>query len=86
MFWHGDWGWWWLAMPLTVIVTCALVTWIVVLATRPPSVTTGRSSHTDPEQILAERYARGELDDDEYRRRLATLRGRGRRPSSSAPT
>ncbi|MFE1175223.1 SHOCT domain-containing protein [Streptomyces sp. NPDC058773] len=28
-----------------------------------------------PEQILAERYARGEIDEEEYRRRLATLRG-----------
>ncbi|MFF4947889.1 SHOCT domain-containing protein [Streptomyces chattanoogensis] len=26
------------------------------------------------EQILAERYARGEIEDEEYRRRLATLR------------
>lgn len=26
------------------------------------------------EEILAERYARGEIDDDEYGRRLATLR------------
>jgi putative membrane protein len=30
------------------------------------------------EQILAERYARGEIDDEEYRQRLDTLR----RPSS----
>jgi putative membrane protein len=28
-----------------------------------------------PEQILAQRYARGEIDDDEYRRRLDVLRG-----------
>lgn len=28
-----------------------------------------------PEQILAERYARGEIDEEEYERRLATLRG-----------
>jgi acetoacetyl-CoA synthetase len=28
---------------------------------------------TPPERILADRYARGELDDDEYRRRLNTL-------------
>ncbi|MFI0716705.1 SHOCT domain-containing protein [Streptomyces inhibens] len=28
-----------------------------------------------PEQILAERYARGEIDEEEYQRRLATLRG-----------
>jgi putative membrane protein len=28
-----------------------------------------------PERILAERYARGEIDEEEYRRRVATLRG-----------
>jgi putative membrane protein len=28
-----------------------------------------------PEQILAERFARGEIGEDEYRRRLAVLRG-----------
>ncbi|MFJ9695945.1 SHOCT domain-containing protein [Kitasatospora sp. NPDC101183] len=27
-----------------------------------------------PEQLLAERFARGEIDEEEYRRRLATLR------------
>ncbi|MFI9201609.1 SHOCT domain-containing protein [Streptomyces sp. NPDC053048] len=30
---------------------------------------------SSPEQILAERYARGEIDEEEYQRRLATLRG-----------
>jgi putative membrane protein len=28
-----------------------------------------------PEQLLAERFARGQIDDAEYRRRLDTLRG-----------
>ncbi|MFZ4247511.1 SHOCT domain-containing protein [Streptomyces griseoincarnatus] len=27
------------------------------------------------EQVLAERFARGEIDEDEYRRRAAVLRG-----------
>lgn len=31
----------------------------------------------DPERLLAERFARGELDEDEYRRRLAVLREGG---------
>jgi len=29
------------------------------------------------EQVLAERFARGEIDEEEYRRRLDTLRGGG---------
>lgn len=32
------------------------------------------------EQILAERYARGEIDTEEYRTRLQTLRGQGPMP------
>jgi putative membrane protein len=30
-----------------------------------------------PEQLLAERFARGEIDEEEYRRRLARLTGTG---------
>jgi putative membrane protein len=30
-----------------------------------------------PEQLLAERFARGEIDEEEYRRRLDALRGTG---------
>jgi putative membrane protein len=34
-----------------------------------------RRGQTDPaERTLAERYARGDIDDEEYRRRLDTLR------------
>jgi hypothetical protein len=32
---------------------------------------------TPPERLLAERFARGEIDEEEYRRRLAVLRGNG---------
>ena len=30
--------------------------------------------HPDAEQVLAARFARGEIDEDEYRRRRTTLR------------
>ncbi|MDX3241376.1 SHOCT domain-containing protein [Streptomyces sp. ME18-1-4] len=35
-----------------------------------------------PEQLLAERFARGEIDENEYRRRLAVLRHGPVRPPS----
>lgn len=38
----------------------------------PPAAPPARPT---PEQLLAERLARGEIDPDEYRARLATLRG-----------
>ena len=37
----------------------------------------GMSHRSTAEEILASRFARGEIDDDEYRRRLETLRGEG---------
>ena len=34
-------------------------------------------SRQSPEGLLAERFARGEVDEEEYRQRLAVLRGEG---------
>ena len=43
---------------------------VAIRASRPPT------PHTpDPERILAERLAAGEIDEDEYHRRLDALRG-----------
>ena len=41
-----------------------------------PAATASRPHANPPEVILAERFARGEIDDEEYRRRLEVLRGR----------
>jgi putative membrane protein len=81
MYWgHGMSGWGYLAMALsTVAFWGVLITGIVLLArylgggyraSRPPTT-------VDPQQILAERFARGEIDEQEYHSRLATLRGTG---------
>jgi putative membrane protein len=48
------------------------VAWLVVTLIRRPESRSERK--TDPDEILAERFARGEIDDDEYARRKATLR------------
>ena len=68
----GD-GWWWLIRPLMLLV------WIVVIAlvVRWVLRTTGRGGPSGVERargILAERYARGELNAAEYRERLEQLR------------
>jgi putative membrane protein len=36
---------------------------------------TDRRSASDPRRILGERFARGEIDDEEFQRRLRVLRG-----------
>jgi putative membrane protein len=80
MWWNDGWGWW-LIMPLLMVAFWVAVVWVVVsLARGRPAPMAGEIARpVAPEQILAERYARGEIDDDEYHRRLDVL-------GSSAPT
>lgn len=73
MWWNGGWSWWgWCLMGVTMLVFWALVAWVVVAVVR--SSRTGGPGGPPAADILAERYARGEIDQDEYRRRLAALR------------
>ena len=79
MWWHDGWGGGWFFMPLITLTFWVAVIWIVVSLLRsrptipPPARDTRSAARSD--EILAQRYARGEIDDDEYRRRLNTLRG-----------
>ena len=76
--WHNDaWGGWWFVMPLVAVAFWAAVIWIVVslFRGRPGPDPNGDVRPATPEEILAQRYASGEIDDDEYRRRIDTLRG-----------
>ncbi|NUK33629.1 SHOCT domain-containing protein [Streptomyces lunaelactis] len=81
-FWfdHDVSGWGWFAMSASMILFWALIITAVVLLLRAVGQT---SEHThspkghSPEQVLAERFARGEIDEEEYRRRLATLHASG---------
>ena len=76
MFWYDhDMGWWGYAgMGIGMVLFWALViagtVALVMYATR------GRqdSQSPSPEQLLAARFARGEISETEYRDRLATLR------------
>ena len=76
-FGHMDWnnGGWWMLMfwgPVFVIGLVALVVWLIRSPTTSGS--SGGGDHLDSaRRILAERYARGELDSDEYRDRLERL-------------
>lgn len=77
MWWNDGWGGWWLFMPLLGLAFWVAVIWIVVSLVRDrsgPATGTGGERPADPEEILAQRYARGEIDETEYHRRLDTLR------------
>ena len=79
MMWYGSNGGWggWLLMTIAMVLFWALIITAVVLIVRylVSQRLTGTSavSARTPEEVLAERYARGEIDDDEYQRRLALL-------------
>jgi len=81
MFWYGNGmsGWGYGLMTAGMIVFWGLVIAGAVILVR---YVAGGMRGTDdrPEQILAERFARGEIDEQDYRSRLATLRG-GPRPA-----
>ena len=82
MGWYHDGSWGlggWLFMTLSMtLVWGGLIAAVVVLfradrkATREPAHGSGASN---PELVLGERFARGEIDEGEYRLRLEVLRG-----------
>ncbi|MFB7596157.1 SHOCT domain-containing protein [Streptomyces sp. NPDC056160] len=86
MFWfHGVPGWGWFAMSLGTLFFWVLLIAAGILLARVltrgagHSQAPGGTGRPTPEQLLAERFARGEIDEDEYRRRLSVLRqGPGR--------
>ena len=82
--WHhgyGGWGWGsWILTAIVLTIFFALVITAIVAAVRYLNGPSHRSGHHGPppgrrpEGILAERFARGEIDEDEFRRRSALLR------------
>lgn len=77
MDWYQDGAGWggWIVMALAMVAFWALVVFAVAAVFR------GTQDHTegvrdpgDPMGILEERFARGEIDEDEYRARADVLR------------
>ena len=72
MGWAGAWVWMavgiLLLLAVIALVTIAVVRWS---GPRPPAA--GPDPSADARQILAMRFARGEIDHDEYLARLQTL-------------
>jgi putative membrane protein len=82
MFWtdHDLSGWGWVAMVTGMVVFWGLLIALAVILVRglnrPADLAHG--PRPSPEQLLGERFARGEIDEEEYRRRLAALTGSDR--------
>ncbi|MBL7487990.1 SHOCT domain-containing protein [Frankia sp. AgB1.9] len=87
---HGMHGWGWFAMSVGMLLFWVVVIVGAVLLvralihpggrgrtpTQPPAgpPAGGGPAGPSPEQVLADRFARGEIDEREYHARLATLR------------
>ncbi len=83
MGWYGGGAGWggWLVMAVGMIAFWGLVVFAVVAIFRGIGRTNGPADQPprrDALQILDERFARGEIDADEYHARQAALRGTNR--------
>lgn len=79
MFWYGNAmsGWWYVLMMVGMVAFWIVIAVAVIALVRGLAHTPELPSpHVDtPEQVLAHRLARGEIDDDEYQRKLHLLQG-----------
>ncbi|GAC1330031.1 MAG: hypothetical protein NVS2B16_24720 [Chloroflexota bacterium] len=79
MYWHnGMSGWGWLGMSVLMLIFWGLVIWGVVALVRYTNTpgtreTSSNPRRTTPDAILAERFARGEINDAEYAHKRVIL-------------
>jgi putative membrane protein len=75
---HDGTGWMWVVVALLVVLVIAVTVLLVRHFAGAGSAGPARREYDDgrrsAEGVLAERFARGEIDDDEYRRRRTALR------------
>ncbi|MDA3625178.1 SHOCT domain-containing protein [Saccharopolyspora oryzae] len=74
MHYGGGWALWGLMSIIgMVLFWVLLIVAIVALVRYLQRTARSESGSTRAEEVLAERFARGEIDEEEYRRRLETL-------------
>ncbi len=83
MMWGYDWGWGgWLVMSVLLLLFWGLVIAAIIALVRylggtrqdgPPASSPADRGRLNAEELLDERFARGEIDQDEYTRRRQLL-------------
>jgi len=78
MWWYGDGdvgAWGYVLMTISMVLFWGFVIYGVVMLLRYVGREDRPSSRrSTPEELLAERFARGEIDQQEYRERMESLR------------
>lgn len=82
--WNSGWSWGnWTLMMVAMVAFWGLLIWAIVRMVRSPDRPSG-DPHRSAEQILAGRFATGEIDTHDYYQRLDALRSTGHSDSVSA--
>lgn len=76
MHWGWETGDWWWSMGIAMVFWIVLVALAIWLIVRAVNGTRRRGSDEDAEELLRRRFAAGEIDAEEYERRLEVLRRR----------
>lgn len=71
MSWNGHGGMW--LGPIFWLVILAVAVWLAVSLLRRDDGWPGQRRQGTPRDILDERFARGDIDEDEYKRRRDML-------------
>jgi putative membrane protein len=76
MMWSNGMGWGgWIVMTLTLVAFWSLVVFAAIAIFRGDRESRTGPRERDPEQILDERFARGDIEAEEYHARRNALRG-----------
>jgi putative membrane protein len=76
MWWYGPGmnGWGYVLMTASMVLFWALVIFgVIALARYLGRADRATAAQPTPEEVLAERFARGEINEDEYQHRLEVL-------------
>ena len=71
------WSWWWMIpVMMCMVLLVGAVIWGVLAVRASTTSTPSQLGHPTPENILNERFARGEIGPTEYRERMDALHAR----------
>jgi putative membrane protein len=88
MVYFGDhmngWGWTFMTLASVLFWVALIIAIVALLRHLNGNNPLGRRSRSNAEELLAQRFARGDIDEAEYRLRLGVLAERADRPSHAS--